>query len=92
MSAATSFKLPVRYAREVTDPGVPCREENFGLGHREWSLPAGQTALVMVDCWDQHVVVSHLERGGEIAEAAILPVLTAFRQAGMAVIHAPVSV
>lgn len=84
-----TFTLPVRHTREVTDIGVECREDNFRLGHREWTLPLAQCALVMVDCWDQHVVVSHLERGGRIAQRHILPVLEAFRDAGMLVVHAP---
>ena len=84
-----TLTLPVRHTREVTDIGVECREENFRLGHREWTLPLADCALVMVDCWDTHVVVSHLERGGRIAEQHILPVLEAFREAGMAVVHAP---
>ena len=84
-----TLTLPVRHTREVTDIGVECREENFRLGHREWTLPLADCALVMVDCWDTHVVVSHLERGGRIAEQHILPVLEAFREAGMPVVHAP---
>ena len=43
----------------------------------------------MVDCWSEHVVESHLERGGLIAEKHILPVLQSFRKAGMTVVHAP---
>ena len=85
----TSFNLSVRYAREVTDPGVPCIEDNFELGHCAWNFPVNQCALVMVDCWSTHVVDSHLRRGGMIAEKQILPVLQAFRAAGMAVVHAP---
>ena len=81
--------LAVRYAREVTDPGEPCVEENFRLGIREWRLPLSQCALVMVDCWSTHVVESHLKRGGLIAEKQILPVLQTFRAAGMTVVHAP---
>ena len=83
------FTLPVRYAREVTDVGVRCREENFQLAHRSFVLPSRQCALVMVDCWSEHVVESHLERGGYIAEKYILPVLEAFRAARLAVVHAP---
>jgi hypothetical protein len=84
-----SFTLPVRYAREVTDLNVPCREENFTLGHRQWTLPRAQCALVLVDCWSEHVVVSHLQRGSRIAEQSILPVLRTFRALNMAVLHAP---
>ena len=47
----SSLNLSVRYAREVTDPGVRCLEDNFELGNRSWDLLLSQCALVMVDCW-----------------------------------------
>jgi nicotinamidase-related amidase len=85
----SSFRIEVRYSRELSDPEVPCREEHFGHGKMTWDLATEQTGLVLVDCWDQHPVETHLERGGQIARDRILPVMTACREAGIAVIHAP---
>ena len=84
-----SFDLTVRYSRELSDPSLPCREEDFVHGEMSWTLPTEQTGLVLVDCWDQHPVETHLQRGGQIAKDHILPVVEACRKAGIAVIHAP---
>lgn len=81
--------LTVRRNREIADPGVPCREENLRLGQMQWRVPVEQSALVMVDCWNEHPLESHLERGGEIAREKILPALQACRSVGMTIVHAP---
>ena len=78
-----------RYSREYTDPEVPCREENFGWHEREMTVPAGQSALVLVDCWDRHPVVSFSERAGRVVRERILPTVEACREAGVKIVHAP---
>ena len=85
----SNFDLTVRYSREMSDPELPCREEHFGHGQMDWTLSTEACALVLVDCWDQHVVETHLERGGRISRERILPVVRACRSAGIAVVHAP---
>lgn len=85
----STFDLTVRYSRELSDPKLPCREEHFVHGEMSWTLPTAETGVVLVDCWNQHPVESHLERGGQIARDHILPVIQACRKAGIAVIHAP---
>ena len=83
------LELTVRRNREIADPGLPCREENLRFGEMQWRVPVDQSALVLVDCWSEHPLQSHLERGGGIARDRILPALRACRAAGMAVVHAP---
>ena len=84
-----TLRLDVRHNREICDPDMPCREENLRHGQVEWQVPVEQSALVLVDCWSEHPLESHLERGGEIAREKILPTLTACREAGMTIVHAP---
>ncbi len=78
-----------RYSREYTDLDVPCREENFGWHERTVTIPAAQTALVLVDCWDRHPVESFQKRATQIAREKILPTLEACREAGITIVHAP---
>ncbi len=81
--------LTVRYSRETADPESPYREEYLVPAEREFTIPAEQAAVVLVDCWDQHPIESHLERGGQIARERILPTIQACRQTGITVVHAP---
>ena len=81
--------LPVRQFPLHINPTGPCREEELGYVERTWSLPLGQTALVLVDCWDLHHITSHLERATATIEQRLVPALAACRRAGITVIHAP---
>jgi len=81
--------LRVRYYRHSVDPGVEFVESNFQHMFEDWRLKTEETALVMVDCWDLHPIVSHLERTTEICQQRIAPVAEACREVGIAVIHAP---
>ena len=81
--------LPVRYCRIFPDPSVPPREENFHRAELVWSLPAKETALVLIDCWDMPRIESHLERSVRIVEERLAPLARACRAAGVAVVHAP---
>ena len=54
-----------------------------------WDLDPRQTALILVDIWDTHIVRSHMERARQIVRDGILPVLDAARKAGITAIHAP---
>jgi len=83
------LSLPVRRQRTVTDPGIPCREENLGVHELTWRIPVEQAALVLIDCWDEHPLVSHLERSGRIMRQVILPTVEACRAAGVTIVHAP---
>ena len=85
----STLKLQLRHAREVADPTLPCREENFRHGFVDWEIPIAQAAIVLVDCWASHQVESVEQRSREIAKKAILPTVQACRQAGVTVIHAP---
>ncbi|NUQ00962.1 MAG: isochorismatase family protein [Armatimonadetes bacterium] len=84
-----ALSLPVRWHPTVTAEEVDCREENGSYLERVWPLPAGQSALVMVDCWDTHPIESHLERSGQIAREVIAPLREACRAVGVTIIHAP---
>ena len=85
----SNLKLQLRYAREVADLDLPCREENFRHGFVDWEIPVSQAALVLVDCWASHQVESVQERSRQIALNTILPTVQACRKAGVTVIHAP---
>jgi len=84
-----AIRIPVRYYRLGVEEGAPCEEERFQYGTLNWTLPAEQTALVMVDCWDIHYIQSHEERSGRICRERLKPAVEACRSAGIAVVHAP---
>lgn len=81
--------LPLRFLREVTDLDVPCREENLRHAELQWQLPVGQTALVLVDCWNDYLLDGYVQRTAGICRDFILPAVRACRAAGVAVVHAP---
>lgn len=83
------IRLPVRYCELNPPAGTPWREENFELKALVWKIDPAEAALVMVDVWDIHPYESHLERGAEITEKRILPVVQMCREIGVTVIHAP---
>lgn len=85
----SNLQLPVRYYRHGTDEGIECIEENFRHREREWSVPAEQAALVLVDCWAEHFIKSHEANSGRIMQEVLLPAVQAARAAGVTVIHAP---
>lgn len=85
----SNLRLPVRYYRHGTDDGVECVEENFRHREREWSVPAEQSALVLVDCWAEHFIKSHEANSSRIMLEVLLPAVQAARAAGVTVIHAP---
>lgn len=81
--------LPVQYCELNVKPGVAWAERNFCLKTLKWTIKPEEAALVMVDVWDIHPYVSHLERGAQITRERIAPVAQACRDIGVAVIHAP---
>jgi len=84
-----SLKLRPRYQRVAVDEGVEFAEGNFERAFVEWEMDPAEAALVMVDCWDRHPIVTHQERAAAICRERIAPVVQACRDAGVAVIHAP---
>ena len=45
------LNIKVRYSRELSDPELPCHEEHFTHGWMQWTIPAEQAGIVLVDCW-----------------------------------------
>ena len=66
------FDMNVDYYRMPRRAGM--READFARAQLHWSLPAERAALVLVDMWSEHYVVSHLERGGRITHKAVYQV------------------
>jgi nicotinamidase-related amidase len=85
----STIALTCRYCRLGWDAGAPPREESLSLAEQAFALPAEQCALVLVDCWDNHYIRSHLERTNRIVIERIAPVIRACRGAGVPIIHAP---
>jgi len=69
----STLRLKARYVREIADPELPNREENFRYGTVDWEIPVERAAIVLVDCWAVHPVDSVTESTGEIARERILP-------------------
>ena len=81
--------LTVRYFQDSPPEGQPYREEFFIRRETTMSLPVGQTALVLVDVWNNHFIESWLERASQVTREAVVPVLEAARAAGLTIVHAP---
>ena len=84
-----TLKLRPRYQRLAVDEGTAYSEANFEPAFVEWEIDPAHAALVMVDCWDRHPIVTHQERASAICSERIAPVAQACRDAGVTVIHAP---
>lgn len=83
------IKLQARYQRHAVDEGVRYSEDNFERAFLDWTMKSEEIALVMVDCWSIHPIVTHQERAGKICSEQIAPLAQACRDAGIAVVHAP---
>jgi len=81
--------LKVQYFQDSPPAGRPYREEHFIRRHVQMELPVKQTALVLVDLWDNHFIESWLERADRITREAVVPVLERARQTGLTIVHAP---
>ena len=85
----SQMTLPVRYCELNVKPGEEWVERNFRVKPLKWAIRPEEAALVMVDVWDIHPYVSHLDRGAQITAQRIAPVVDACRKLGVAVVHAP---
>ena len=83
------LKLPVRYWAMHSNRPEDTLETNVRYVAPVWEIEAAATALVLVDCWDTHAWVSHLERSGDIIRERIAPLIDAARAAGIMIVHAP---
>ena len=83
------IEIPVRYGREIADPGLESAEANLRYGHLRWRLPTAETALVLVNCWAYFPLQSFVDRVDEICRTKIRPALAACRALGVTVAHAP---
>ena len=84
-----TIDLTVRYFQDSPPKGQPYREELFIRREATMSLPVRQTALVLVDVWNNHFIESWLERASQVTREAVVPVLEAARAAGLTIVHAP---
>ncbi len=85
----STISLQVRYQRHAPDEGEEYIEPNFRRAFLDWELTATEAALVMVDCWSIHPIVTHQQRAAQICTDLIAPVAEACRRAGVRVVHAP---
>lgn len=87
-----SLRIPARFYRlYLEDKPYGCSERDFHYVERMIEIPVGESALVLVDCWNKHYCTSYMSRSKAIIENKIVPVVEAARKAGMAIIHAPSS-
>jgi len=84
-----ALDLPVQYFQDSPAEGLSWREEHFVRRRVDMRLPIQQTALVLVDTWDNHFIESWLERAEKVTREAVVPVLHAGRAAGLTIVHAP---
>lgn len=84
-----SLNIKPRYHRWHVDPGVEWLETSTGYATLDWSIPLPQTALVLVDVWQRHYLKDTEERGEKVIQEKLIPLVSACRQSGMTLIHAP---
>ena len=84
-----ALDLTVQYFQVSPAEGLSWREEHFVRRDVDMRLPVEQTALVLVDTWDNHFIESWLERAEQVTREAVVPVLHAGREAGLTIVHAP---
>jgi nicotinamidase-related amidase len=85
----STLDLSVQYFQDSPLHGLPWREEHFVRRSVNMKLPVEQTALVLVDTWDNHFIESWLERAERMTREAVVPVLHSSRNAGLTIVHAP---
>ena len=68
-----TLDLTVRYFQDSTPEGIPVREENFERREIPMSFPIDQTALVLVDLWNDHFIDSWI---GSIATTDLISTIT----------------
>lgn len=84
-----TIDLPIRWCPTIPAPEEEAVEINNRYVEKVWPLPAEQTALVMVDCWDVHPIRSHEANSARLCEEVIRPAVDACHRVGVTVIHAP---
>ena len=78
MSPTRAFEIDVEYYHMPRRASM--QEQDFKRSRLHWHLPVQQAALVLVDMWSEHYVLSHLARGQQITRERIVPLLEAFRR------------
>ena len=78
-----------RYYRWHVDKGMDWTEANTGHASLEWRVPVSLSALVLVDVWQRHYIKDPEARAEIIINEKMLPLLSAFRKAGVKIIHTP---
>jgi nicotinamidase-related amidase len=84
-----TIDLPARYYRHVPDPDAPNDETGLRHEERPLPLPARRTALVLVDCWNDHSNDGVLDRTRDVMDEHLVPTVAAVREAGLPVVHCP---
>jgi len=83
------LKLALRFYWFAAPEGQAQIEAHTGRREIQVSIPVEQAALVLVDVWDRHYMLSHQERAVRIVREKMAPLVQAGRAAGLTIIHAP---
>jgi len=82
---------PRYYSHLESDLAKP--SERDGAYHRlDWEVDPADVALILVDVWNWDYLEEVLERDEKIIRYSILPILTAFREKQLTIVHAPCSI
>ncbi|MCD2422475.1 isochorismatase family protein [Niabella pedocola] len=87
--AETTLSIHPRYHRWYVDPGQDWVETNTGYATLNWAIPLSQVALVLVDVWQRHYIRDTEARIEAVINNNLLPLVSACRNSGLQVIHAP---
>jgi len=84
-----TIQVPARHYRLFNFEGVPNDEHHLGYEEATLPLPLEETALVLVDTWNDHPTEGWVQRAAKCMDEKIVPLLEAVRGSDMTVIHAP---
>ena len=83
------LRVSARRYLTYSPPGEQSIEANFRYQELDLELDTGDTALILVGCWDHHYIDTHLGRAKEIVSTTLAPFTDFCRRAGILVVHAP---
>lgn len=89
MMSKSIIQIPVRHYRHYVDLDKPNDEAHLAFDEKTFDLPVAETALVLVDCWNNHHNDGWKNRAVQVMKDKIVPVLAAARQKGLTICHCP---
>ncbi|TAK21342.1 MAG: isochorismatase family protein [Chloroflexota bacterium] len=89
MGVKAALRIPIRYLAMHSTDLADNVEAGIWPVEETYEIDPATVALVLVDTWNRHNILSHEQSTARIMRERIAPLLPAMRAAGIPVIHAP---